>query len=194
MTIAPASRAGSRRAVRRFLGALLPIVIAAAATAAAPPAFAQPPVGAAPAWLARRAAWIEARESRRLARWNESITALSRADLRAAAAESLYRSALRTWTPDASALRVPLPHLRGAALDLLDEGSTERAALLLEGALRDDEPLLPIRASLLGRSGRAAQGLALLAWPPDRRLARGDRWGAGLGSPTAGPGRDAAHL
>ena len=191
MTIEPARRTGSRRARRAVLRVLLPLLLA---TAAAPPALAQPPVGAAPAWVARRAAWIEARESRRLARWNESIATLAAADRRAAAAESLYRFTLRAWAPDASALRVPVPHLRGAALDLLEEGATERAALLLEGALRDDEPLLPIRASLLGRSGSAERGLALLAWPPDRRLARGDRWLTGFGSPTCGAARDAAHL
>ena len=168
-----------------------PLLLAASV---ASPAMAQPPVGAAPVWVAHRAAWIKARESRRLARWNESIAALAAAERRAAAAESLYRSALRAWTPDASAIRVPLPHLRGAALDLLAEGAEGRASLLLEGALRDDEALLPIRAALLGRSGDAARGMALLTWPPDRRLARGDRWLAGMGSPTRGAARDVAHL
>ncbi len=184
-----------RRSVRLARGASLrclwPLLLA---LSVASPALAQPPVGAAPAWVARRAAWIEARDSRRLARWNESIAALAAAERRAAAAESLYRSALRSWTPDASALRVPLAHLRGAALDLLAEGAEGRVSLLLEGALRDDEAMLPVRASLLGRSGDAAQGMALLAWPPDRRLARGDRWLPGMGSPTRGEARDVAHL
>jgi len=191
VTIGHARQFGARLARRASLRVLRWLLFAAAV---ASPALAQPPVGASPAWVARRDAWIEARESRRLARWNESIAALAAADRRAAAAESLYRSALRVWTPDASALRVPLPRLRGAVLDLLEEGATERAALLLEGALRDDEPLLPLRAASLGRSGNAEKGLALLAWPPDRRLARGDRWLAGFGSPTRGIARDAAHL
>ncbi len=191
MTRGPARRKSVRPARATSLCGLWPLLLA---LSVASPALAQPPVGATPAWVANRAAWIEARESRRLARWNESTAALAAAERRAAAAESLYRSALRSWTPDASALRVPLAHLRGAALDLLAEGAKSRASLLLEGALRDDEALLPIRASLLGRSGDAARGMALLAWPPDRRLARGDRWHAGFGSPTRGAARDVAHL
>ncbi|HEU4724408.1 MAG TPA: hypothetical protein VFU59_03825, partial [Candidatus Eisenbacteria bacterium] len=191
MTLGPAAGKGSIGAAVALLPSLVSLL---SLVAAAPLASAQPPIGAPPAWVARREAWLDARETRRLARWNESSAALAAADLRAAAAESLYRASLRAWTPDAAAIRIPLAHLRGAALDLLEEGAIERASLLLEGALRDDEPLLPIRAALLGRSGRAEQGLALLAWPPDRRLARGDRWLAGFGSPSSGPARDAAHL
>jgi len=157
-------------------------------------AYAQPPIGAAPAWVARRAAWIDAREDRRLARWNDSLERLAAADRVAAAAESLYRSALLDWTPDPAVLRVPIADLRGAALDLLAWGESDRAGLLLEGVLRDDEPLLPLRAAARGRAGKAAEGLALLAWPPDRRLMRGDRREPGFGAPAAGGARDLAHL
>ncbi|HET9951350.1 MAG TPA: lytic transglycosylase domain-containing protein [Candidatus Eisenbacteria bacterium] len=170
--------------------ALLAALTATAAAQPPPP----PPAGAAPAWVARRTAWIDAREARRLARWNEPLERLAAADLRAASAESLYRATLLAWTPDASALRAPLGDLRGAALDLLSWGESERASLLLEGALRDDEPLLPIRAAARGRNGKAAEGLSLLAWPPDRRLARGDRWEAGFSAPARGAARDLAHL
>jgi soluble lytic murein transglycosylase-like protein len=183
------------RPLRGVAGPITAFVLLAALAGAAGAQPAPPlPVGAVPDWVARRAAWIDAREARRLARWNESLDRLAAADLRAASAESLYRATLLAWTPDASAIRAPLGDLRGAALDLLAWGESGRASLLLEGALRDDEPLLPIRASARGRTGKAAEGLSLLAWPPDRRLARGDRWDPSFSAPARGAARDLAHL
>jgi len=183
------------RPPRGVAGPIATFALAAAlwGTAAAQPAPPLP-VGAAPGWVARRAAWIDARDARRLSRWNEPLDRIAAADLRAASAESIYHAALLAWPPDASAIRVPLGDLRGAALDLLAWGESERASLLLEGALRDDEPLLPIRAAARGRTGKAAEGLSLLAWPPDRRLTRGDRWEVGFGAPARGAARDLAHL
>ncbi len=144
------------------------------------PAGAAPPIGETPKWVALRGAWLRARDARHDARWNESVESLAAAERRAATAESLYLDALRAWAPDASSLRIPVFDLRGAALDLF--GSTgpaagsarSRAELILEGALRDDRPLLPLRAASLGRSGRADVGLSLLDWPPDRRPGSGE--------------------
>jgi soluble lytic murein transglycosylase-like protein len=150
------------------------------AVVASSPAPAAPPIGDAPRWVSLRHAWVEARNAFHDARWNESAETLAGAERRLASAESLYVQSLRAWTPDASALRVPIPDLRGAALDLFGtsgpaaEGDRARAELILEGALRDDGPLLPLRAAALARSGRAALGLALLQWPPDRPPVRGE--------------------
>ncbi|HEU4333885.1 MAG TPA: hypothetical protein VFT32_05265, partial [Candidatus Eisenbacteria bacterium] len=175
--------------------ATLAALVAVATLLPAPEAAAaQPSVGDAPSWVSLRTAWRRAAAARHDSRWHESLETMVAAERRAASAESLYRASLLAWEPGPSALRVAPAVLREAALDLVAWGAPDKATALLEGPLRDDELLLPLRAAALGRTGDAAAGLALLGWPADRRLARGDRWKPGMTSAVRGETRDVGHL
>ncbi len=70
--------------------------------------------------------------------------------------------------------------LRRGALDLLEHGRPDPAARILDGPLRGDRAMLPVRARVAGLQQSPDSGLALLAWPPDIRISgpRPIRWDA----------------
>jgi len=163
----------------RLAGACLAAVVLASAGLSGGSAAAAPTeIGDPPRWAAARVAWRAAVDARRTARWEEPLASLVAKERQAAAAESLYRAHLFAWTPGPSALRVPLDVLRQTALDCIAWNRPDLASALLEGPLRDDELLLPLRAAARGRTGSPAEGLALLDWPPDRRPSDGASGGA----------------
>jgi hypothetical protein len=138
-------------------GRALAAALATAVIAAASPGPANPLAGGVetPAWVGFRAQWISAVDARRRARWTKSIADIEAAERLAADAESRYRASLLSWTPGDSARRVPVTDLREAALDFIAWGEPVRASVLLEGALRDDDLLVPLRAAALGGTGKA---------------------------------------
>jgi len=122
-----------------------------------------------PEWLVRRQAWTDARAARRAERWNGTLASLVAAIRAETRAESLYFDALSRARPDrAGSARAD--DWRNAALDCFATGRRSLGQALLEGAaLRNDTPLLPLRAQAMGNRGAPDSGLALLGWPPDRR-------------------------
>jgi len=131
-------------------------------------------------WLAKRRAWDAARRDLQTARWDGTIDEIVAASERSALAESAYVESLDSWAKSDSlaargstaasiALYTPLRH---GALDLIEHGRTDAAIRLLDGPLRRDQSLLPIRARAVGLHVARDSGLALLGWPPDRRQGR----------------------
>ncbi len=132
-----------------------------------------------PEWLAKRRAWDAARRELQIARWGGTIDEIVSASGRRASAESTYVESLESWakSDNAAGRETVLPlwyhlELRQGALDLIDHGRTDAAIRLLDGPLRRDRSLLPIRARAVGLHVARDSGLALLAWPPDRRGGR----------------------
>ena len=152
--------------------------MADAATSARRPAVRAP----LPEWLARQREWDAKQRGRQAARWGGTLDAIVEASAQEAESESLYLDALATWamseslavgvsTLPAAALRGPL---RRGALDLVEHGRLDAAVRILEGPLREDRTMLPVRARAVGLHASPDSGLALLNWPPDRR-SRGPR-------------------
>ena len=153
-------------------------------------------------WLAKRRSWDAARRELRAARWDGTIDEIVAASERSALAESAYVDALDSWAKSddvaarrsaaaSIALNAPLRH---GALDLIEHGRSDAAIRLLEGPLRRDQSLFPIRARAVGLHVARDSGLALLGWPPDRRQGRDRliRWDF-LGR-ARGDEVDAAHV
>lgn len=136
---------------------------AATSTSLTTPARPEPP-----AWLIRRHAWVEARALRRAERWNGTLATLVAAIRSESRAESLYFDALLLGLGSREGVARPADW-RDAALDCFAEGRVTLGHALLEGPLRDDAVLRPLRAQAMGNRGAPDSGLALLAWPPDRR-------------------------
>jgi len=153
-------------------------------------------------WLAKRRAWDAARRDLQTARWGGTIDEIVAASSRSALAESAYVESLDSWAKsDTVAARgsalasiTYLAQLRHGALDLIEHGRTDAAIRLLDGPLRFDRSLLPVRARAVGLHVARDSGLALLAWPPDRRTGRDRpiRWDF-LGR-ARGDEVDAAHV
>jgi soluble lytic murein transglycosylase-like protein len=141
-----------------------------------------------PEWLTRQHEWDAAQLARQTARWGGTLEQIVAASAREAAAESLYVNALATWalgeSVSLSGSALPLAAyeapLRRGTLDLLEHGRPDPAARILDGPLRGDRTMLPVRARVAGLRQWPDSGLALLAWPPDRRVAgpRPIRWDA----------------
>lgn len=123
-----------------------------------------------PEWLVRRRAWTEARAARREERWNGTLATLVAAIRAESRAESLYFAALLEGHARSDGT-VRASDWRDAALDCIATGRVPLGHALLEGPLRDDAALRPLRAQAMGNRGAPDSGLALLAWPPDRRAA-----------------------
>jgi len=119
-----------------------------------------------PGWAALRAKWLVARAERRAARWTGSLDQIVAAQRAEAAMESLYLDALAAAAPEP---RAGLELWRAAALDALEDGRTAVGERILAGPLRSDPELLALRARAALSRGDLDSGLALLAWPPDRR-------------------------
>ena len=119
-----------------------------------------------PGWAALRAKWLVARAERRAARWTGSLDQIVAAQRAEAAMESLYLDALAAAAPEP---RAGLELWRAAALDALEDGRTAVGERILAGPLRSDPELLALGARAALSRGDLDSGLALLAWPPDRR-------------------------
>ena len=161
-----------------WLSALIPAAQCLAESPAAPP-VPKPRLGS-PEWLLKRRAWDAARRDLQTARWDGTIDEIVTASERSALAESAYVESLDSWaksdgiasrrsTAAWAALNTPLRH---GALDLIEHGRSDAAIRLLDGPLRRDQSLLPIRARAVGLHVARDSGLALLGWPPDRRQGR----------------------
>ncbi|MGE5175480.1 MAG: transglycosylase SLT domain-containing protein [Hyphomicrobiales bacterium] len=126
-----------------------------------------------PRWVSLRERFTEARAARRVARWRGSLDGIVAALRSEADAETSYLDALASWLADGARPAAREGTLRVATLDALEAGRTALGHALLEGPLRDDATLTPLRAHEMGARGAPDSGLALLRWPPDRRPARG---------------------
>jgi len=144
------------------------------------------PGAASTPWVPAREAWDRARADYRDARWSGTLETIAAGEVLSARAESLYLGALESWalapnTPFVSPRPGTLDQtrLREGALDLVEDGRSAAALRILSGPLRDDPVMLPLRARLTGSASGADSGLALLDWPPDRRVSgesRGIAW------------------
>lgn len=153
---------------------------------------------------ATRKQWDEARVAYRDARWTRTLPDILAAFDREARAESTYLATLEAWIGSGAPSLGDRPDptteslLRDAALDLIDRGKWDPALRLLEGPLRHDPMTLPARARLVGLKVAPDSGLALLGWPPDRRLVAQDpksaRFDWSFRSGSRGPEADAALL
>jgi soluble lytic murein transglycosylase-like protein len=181
---------------------LCAVILSGSCLAQSAPAKAAEPRRGGPQWLSKRRAWDEARRDLQTARWGGTIDEIVAASERSASAESAYVESLDAWArSDSSGARgaaVPSawyhPQLRHGALDLIEHGRPDAAIRLLDGPLRSDRSFLPIRARAVGLHVSRDSGLALLAWPPDRRggRERAIRWDF-LGR-AQGDEVDAAHV
>jgi tetratricopeptide (TPR) repeat protein len=150
----------------------------------------------------KRRAWDTARREFQTARWTGTIDGIVAASARSARAESAYIESLDSWANSAgvasrrsaAAAATLHPHLRHAALDLIEHGRSNAAIRILDGPLRRERSLLPIRARAVGLEVSRDSGLALLGWPPDARAGRNRpiRWDF-LGR-ARGDEVDAAHI
>ncbi len=154
------------------------------------PARAAPPPKAdraapSPEWVARRDAWNDARRAFRAARWGGTVDEIGAAQSRVERADSAYIASLATWASSDSGAAGPTPlgasrraALRHATLDLVERGRGNAASAILNGPLRADPALLPLRARSIGLRQSPDSGLALLGWPHDRRMGpdRPIRW------------------
>ena len=137
--------------------------------AAPPPKKAASTASERPEWLTRRHAWTAARAARRAERWEGTLASLVAAIRAETRAESLYFEALTRARSDRGG-SARADDWRNAALDCFATGRRSLGQALLESAtLRNDIPLLPLRAQAMGNRGAPDSGLALLGWPPDRR-------------------------
>ncbi len=166
-----------------------PVLGSAASPAVASSATRRPAArSAAPEWVARQRDWDAAQRRRQTARWGGTLEEIVETSAREAAAESVYLATLSTWAWSdsvslqssalpAAAFRAPL---RRGALDLMEHGRLDPALRILSGPLVDDRAMLPVRARAVGLHSSLDSGLALVAWPPDRRTVgpRSIRWDA----------------
>src|SRR5262245_3447569 len=127
-------------------------------------------------WVPSREAWDRARAAYRDARWSGTLETIAENYAIAARSESVYLGSLESWAlAKDTRFTPPRPgtldqtRLREGVLDLADDGRNEAALRLLNGPLRDDPLMLPLRARLSGSATTPDSGLAVLDWPPDRR-------------------------
>jgi soluble lytic murein transglycosylase-like protein len=131
------------------------------------------PPAASPDWMARRAEWTRVKREYEAVRWSGALADILPVLARRAAAESTYLDALERWSAAGehpAPARAARASYRAAALDLVERNRLDAALRLLDGPLRSDPLTLPVRARVTGLRASSDSGLAVLGWPPDRRV------------------------